>query len=124
MTVFDHSLRSRAMKRAGTLLATTLLMGIASPVIAQRAPAPPAVPQGAMGAGTENRMWADAPLPQPAKPKTAQVRTYTVARGDTLGRIAQRHGCEIRQLAAANGLKPPAYALGQGQKLKLVGCSK
>jgi len=62
--------------------------------------------------------------PQPARPKAAQARTYTVARGDTLGRIAQRHGCQIKQLAAANGLKAPAYALRQGQKLQLVGCSK
>lgn len=62
--------------------------------------------------------------PQPARPRSAQVRTYTVARGDTLGRIAQRHGCNVKQVAAANGLKAPAYALRQGQKLKLVGCSK
>ena len=62
--------------------------------------------------------------PQPARPKAAQARTYTVARGDTLGRIAQRHGCQIKQLAAANGLEAPAYALRQGQKLQLVGCSK
>lgn len=73
MTIFDHSLAHHAMKRAGTLLATTVLMGLASPVIAQGAPAAPAVPQGAMGAGTESRMWADAPLSPPAKPKPFEL---------------------------------------------------
>jgi len=60
--------------------------------------------------------------PQPAQPKAQQVRTYRVARGDTLGRIAQKHGCEVRALAAANGLKAPGYALRQGQELRLQGC--
>ena len=62
--------------------------------------------------------------PQPAVPKPAQARSYTVARGDTLGRIAQRYGCDLKGLASANRLKGPSYALRQGQKLKLVGCSK
>ncbi len=62
--------------------------------------------------------------PQPAVPKAEQVRFYTVARGDTLGRVAQRHGCEVKALASTNGLKAPAYALRPGQKLKLVGCAK
>lgn len=60
--------------------------------------------------------------PQAAVPKAEQLRFYTVARGDTLGRIAQRHGCDLKALAAANSLKGPAYALRQGQKIRLAGC--
>src|SRR5690606_6299272 len=62
--------------------------------------------------------------PQPAVPKAEQLRFYTVARGDTLGQIARRHECDLKALAAANGLKGPAYALRQGQKVKLAGCSR
>ncbi len=51
--------------------------------------------------------------PQPAKPKAQQARSYRVAKGDTLGRIAQRHGCEVKVLARANGLKAPGYSLRQ-----------
>ncbi|AKC85680.1 transglycosylase SLT domain-containing protein [Pseudoxanthomonas suwonensis] len=54
-----------------------------------------------------------------AKPK---VRSYKVAQGDTLGRIAQRHGCDVKTLARANGLKAPAYSVRQGQQLQLEGC--
>jgi membrane-bound lytic murein transglycosylase D len=62
--------------------------------------------------------------PQPAKPKAQQVRSYRVAKGDTLGRIAQRHGCDVKALARANGLKAPGYSVRQGQQLKLEGCTR
>ncbi len=72
MTAFDRSLARPEMKRAGrALLAAALLMGLATPVLAQRAPAGPAVPQGAMGAGTEGRVWADPSPPPPPKPAPA-----------------------------------------------------
>ncbi|WP_374013647.1 transglycosylase SLT domain-containing protein [Pseudoxanthomonas koreensis] len=61
---------------------------------------------------------------QPARPKAQQVRSYRVAKGDTLGRIAERHGCALKALARANGLRAPAYALRQGQQLRLEGCRK
>ena len=78
MTAFDHFLGSAATKRAGrTLLAAALLMGLATPVLAQRAPAGPAVPQGAMGAGTEGRLWADPSPPPPPKPAPAYKVTTT-----------------------------------------------
>jgi membrane-bound lytic murein transglycosylase D len=60
-----------------------------------------------------------APAPAPAK---ARARTHRVAKGDTLGRIAQRYDCEVKALARANGLKAPAYSVRQGQQLKLEGC--
>lgn len=62
--------------------------------------------------------------PVPARPKTEQARSYKVAKGDTLGRIAQKYQCELKPLAQANGLKAPGYALRLGQSLKLVGCGK
>ena len=62
--------------------------------------------------------------PKPAKPKVAQARDYRVARGDTLGRIAQKFSCDLKQLAKANGLRAPAYSVKPGQELKLQGCKK
>lgn len=60
-----------------------------------------------------------------AKPKSKlEVRNYRVAKGDTLGRIAQRHGCEVKTLARANGLKAPAYNVRVGQQLRLEGCKR
>ncbi|WP_372012926.1 transglycosylase SLT domain-containing protein [Pseudoxanthomonas sp. 10H] len=63
-------------------------------------------------------------VPQAATPKAQQARSYRVAKGDTLGRIAQRHGCDAKALARANGLKAPGYSVRQGQQLKLEGCTK
>jgi membrane-bound lytic murein transglycosylase D len=61
---------------------------------------------------------------KPAKAKVEKTRTYRVARGDTLGRIAQRNDCDLKQLARANGLKAPAYNVRPGQVIKLEGCGK
>ncbi len=47
-------------------------------------------------------------------------RTHKVVRGDTLGRIAARHGISVSQLAQANGLKPGSR-IRVGQSLKLPG---
>jgi membrane-bound lytic murein transglycosylase D len=49
--------------------------------------------------------------------------SYTVGHGDTLDEIADRKDCDTRELAKANGIRPP-YRLHKGQKIKLVGCSK
>lgn len=68
---------------------------------------------------------ADAPAPAappartPAKPKP---RTYKVQRGDTISSIARKLQCEILDLAKANKLKKPKYAIKPGQVLKLDGC--
>ncbi|MEE7558399.1 LysM peptidoglycan-binding domain-containing protein, partial [Xanthomonas sp. Kuri4-2] len=62
--------------------------------------------------------------PAPAKPKAAQARSYTIAKGDTLGRVAQKYQCEIKTLAKANGLRAPGYALKPGQSIKLQGCDR
>ncbi len=62
--------------------------------------------------------------PAPAKPKVKQVRNYKVAKGDTLGRIANKYGCEVKLLAKANGLRAPGYAVRPGQSIKLQGCAR
>jgi len=51
-------------------------------------------------------------------------REHRVARGDTLVSISSRYACDTKVLAKANGLKPPRYAIRQGQRLKLEGCTK
>ncbi|KRG73349.1 murein transglycosylase [Stenotrophomonas ginsengisoli] len=58
----------------------------------------------------------------PAPARSTAPRQHTVARGDTLNAIARRYNCQVPQLARANGLRAPAYALKPGQKLKLEGC--
>lgn len=60
--------------------------------------------------------------PKAAKPKAAQARHYRVARGDTLGGISDRFRCDLKDLAKANGLRAPAYALKPGQRLTLTSC--
>ena len=63
--------------------------------------------------------------PRPAAPaRRPAARTYKVAKGDTLGRIANRFQCELPALARANGLRAPAYALRPGQTLRLEGCDR
>lgn len=48
----------------------------------------------------------------------APAGTVTVARGDTLYRIARSQNVELRDLIEANGLRPP-YDLQVGQRLRL-----
>ena len=43
-------------------------------------------------------------------------------RGETLTAIAQKFQCDTGDLAKANKLKAPRYAIRPGQKLKLEGC--
>jgi membrane-bound lytic murein transglycosylase D len=62
--------------------------------------------------------------PRPPQAAPAPARSHRVARGDTLGKIAQRYGCNISTLARANGLRAPAYALKPGQTLTLQGCAR
>ena len=45
--------------------------------------------------------------------------TYRVKRGDTLARIAQHHGCSVKELIAWNRLKPSAR-LKRGEVLKVA----
>ena len=77
----------------------------------------------APGEGTATAPVQDAPPPaRPAAP--AKPKTYKVQRGDSLVAIARRFGCELRDVAKANKLKAPKYAIRPGQSLKLEGCKE
>jgi membrane-bound lytic murein transglycosylase D len=75
-------------------------------------------------AGVPTTIATGRPAPVKPKPKPRQLRSYRVAKGDTLGGIADRYSCDLKQLAKANGLRAPRYALKQGQSLKMTGCDK
>src|SRR5690606_33168915 len=47
-------------------------------------------------------------------------RTYVVKRGDTLSRIAQRHGVSMQALASANGIRKPSQ-IHVGRRLRIPG---
>ena len=61
---------------------------------------------------------------EPKKEKPRKVKMYRVARGDTLGRIADKHDCELKVLAKANGLRGPSYIVKPGASIKLEGCDR
>ena len=46
------------------------------------------------------------------------TKTYTVRRGDTLGKIARRHGMSLKELCGLNGISQNK-AIREGQKLKV-----
>lgn len=57
-------------------------------------------------------------------PEQPAVVRYTVRRGDTLAKIAARHGCRsVRELAAVNGIEGPGYTIHVGQRLSVPTCS-
>jgi membrane-bound lytic murein transglycosylase D len=61
-----------------------------------------------------------------AKPvaKAASRRHYSVQRGETLTSIAEKFQCDTGDLAEANKIKGPRYAIRPGQRLKLSGCQE
>lgn len=54
----------------------------------------------------------------PSSLDAAAVQTYTVANGDSISKIASRHGVSIREITELNGIKDP-NKIRVGQKLKL-----
>jgi len=63
-----------------------------------------------------------APAPASSPRGSSAPREHRVARGETLGRIAQRYGCSLQALARANNLRAPGYSLRAGQRLSLEPC--
>ncbi|MEG3049911.1 MAG: transglycosylase SLT domain-containing protein [Thermomonas sp.] len=77
--------------------------------------------------GDESTASADAPSAPaaqaaPAKPKPAKAKTHKVKRGETLSSIVRKFDCDLGDLAKANKLKAPKYAIKPGQSLTLAGC--
>ena len=68
-------------------------------------------------AATASAAVAPPPPPKPAKPKT-----HRVVRGENLTTIARRYRCDLGDLAKANKLKAPKYAVKPGQSISLQGC--
>ena len=52
-----------------------------------------------------------------AGPRPIAMSTYIVVRGDTLGKIAQRHAISIRDLKAANNLSRDLILVGQNLRI-------
>jgi len=61
----------------------------------------------------------DARSPATAAANAGGASTYTVKRGDTLGRIARAHGVKYRDLARWNGIEDP-NRLQVGQELRVA----
>jgi membrane-bound lytic murein transglycosylase D len=70
------------------------------------------------------------PTPPPGslvqKQQPAKARGYVVRKGDTLSSIARKVGCgnSVQEIAAANGLRGPHYALHVGKTLRIPDCSR
>ncbi len=62
-----------------------------------------------------------APAPMAAS-RPAAPRSYTVQRGENLTGIARKFGCSVTELARANKLAAPGFAIRPGQSLRLEGC--
>lgn len=84
------------------------------------AAAPPPAPAAApMAAPEPAPAPAAAPAASPEASPAATGGTYVVVAGDTLYRIATKHGVKPKDLARWNGIKDPRR-LRVGQKLKLA----
>ena len=68
------------------------------------------------------------PAPPPAslvRAQTVKPRGYVVRRGDTLSSIARKVGCHsVREIAAANDLHAPRYAIKPGRTLRIPSCKR
>ena len=104
--------KQRAACRAILMAA---FVSVALPALAQvaspEAPTAPAarrstspVPTGAMGAGTENRLWADPPVPPPPKPATPPFKVKITEHV----KIAMRDGVKLDALLYEPERKKPA----------------
>ena len=49
-------------------------------------------------------------------------KDYSVQGGETLFSIARKFQCNVEELARANGVSGPRYAIRPGQRLRLAGC--
>ncbi|KGM55622.1 murein transglycosylase [Lysobacter daejeonensis GH1-9] len=59
---------------------------------------------------------------RPATPIPVAPKDYTVQGGETLFSIARKFQCNVQELAGANSIAGPRYAIRPGQKLRLAGC--
>ena len=107
-------------------LARTLVMSDPTTAIVRMGPVTTVGMNGAVASASEDST--DTPV-EPAKPEKKKAkatkpkpRDYRVRRGETLTAIAQKFQCDTGDLAKANKIKGPRFAIRPGQKLKLDGC--
>jgi membrane-bound lytic murein transglycosylase D len=62
------------------------------------------------------------PVAEAPKPKQKQ-KSYRVRSGETLTAISKKFQCDTRELAQANKIKAPRFAIKPGQVLTLEGCT-
>lgn len=79
------------------------------------------------GAEKVARLHALQDATMPGVQMTARIvgvsRTHIVGKGETLSTIARKLGCNnIKDLASANRIAPPRYAIRAGQKLRIPEC--
>jgi len=70
----------------------------------------------------EVRTLQEAEMPGVSAPRPGYARTHIVAKGETLSAIARKHGCGVKDIAAANGIAAPRYPIRIGQRLQLPAC--
>ena len=63
------------------------------------------------------------PAAKAAAAKPAKKKSYKVRSGETLTAISRKFSCDTRELAEANKIKAPRYAIRPGQTLQLEGCT-
>ncbi len=55
--------------------------------------------------------------------RSTSIHSYTVRRGDSLNSIARKSSCaDMSDIAKANSLRAPHFAIRAGQKLRIPGC--
>ena len=64
----------------------------------------------------------EAEMPGSNTPRPGYARTHIVAKGETLSLIARKHGCGVKDIAEANRIAAPRYAIRVGQRLQLPAC--
>ena len=117
---------SASAARSGPTKTPASAAAVTRPPVA-RPPAPNAVQAGAPHAGTEPprvKAVARAAPDRPGHAHAAAARdacSYTVKRGDSLGRIAARQGVSQASLISANHL-PRSGAVTLGRRLSIPGC--
>ena len=74
------------------------------------------------GMGATARDPAAVQAAPPSAPKPAKPKIHKVQRGENMSSIARKFDCDLADLAKANKLKAPKYAIRPGQVLKLAGC--
>ncbi|MCC3292512.1 LysM peptidoglycan-binding domain-containing protein [Arthrobacter sp. zg-Y1110] len=73
-----------------------------------------------LGGGTQAAPAPSPAAPAPAVQESASASTYTVAPGDTLGRIASRHGVSLSTIFSANNMNG-STVIYPGQVIKTAG---